>query len=98
MYSKAATVQPYIIIVGPSLNNVTSAFVVINDNLYKSETVLLVLDFCFKSHHVVDANYPSETHHIWNLIQLLIYKLHTKSDIKIPFIQDCFSETSRTSM
>ncbi|XP_031357890.1 uncharacterized protein LOC116181643 [Photinus pyralis] len=89
MYNRGQTVQPYVILVGPSLNNVTGFYVVINDNLYKCISVFDALDFCFKSHHIFDAKYSFESHHIWYLIQWQVYNLKTKSDLKIPFVQDC---------
>ncbi|XP_044760070.1 uncharacterized protein LOC123317551 [Coccinella septempunctata] len=89
MYQRGLTVQPYLIIVGQSLSNVTSAYVVINNNLYNTVSVLDAVDFCFKAYHMLDAKYSYESHHIWYLIQWSLYSLYTKSDIKIPFIQDC---------
>lgn len=57
MYDRGHTVQPYLIIVGLCLNNITAAYVVINNNVYKCVSVLEAFDFCFKSHHVFDAKY-----------------------------------------
>lgn len=89
MYNRGQTVQPYVIIVGSSLNNITSSYVILNDNVYNCMSVLDALDFCFKAHHIFDAKYSFECHHIWYLIQWLVYEIKTKSDLKIPFVQDC---------
>lgn len=87
-YNRRTTVQPYIILVGPTLNNILSSYVVVNDNIYKTISVLDAVDFCFKVIHVLDAHYPFQCQHVWYLIQWLIYKIKTKSDLKIPYIQD----------
>lgn len=73
MYHRGVTVQPYIIIVAPSLSKVT-VYIVIN-NVYKSISVLDASDFCSKSYHILDAKYSFETHHTWYLFQWLLVKL-----------------------
>lgn len=92
MFQKGLTVQPYVITVGPSLSNITSAVVVINDYEYKCSSVLKALDFCFKCYHILDAKYPFQTQHFWYLIQWKVYKLFCKTDQKIPYINDLLSE------
>lgn len=82
------TVQPYIILVGSTLNNVSTSYVVINENIYKSSSVLEAVDFCLKAYHVLDAKFPFESHHIWYLIQWSVYKVKSETDLKIPYIQD----------
>lgn len=88
MFSKGLTVQPYIIIVGSSLSNVAASYVVVNNYTYKTVSLCDAIDFCFKVYHVLDFKYPFECQHIWHLIQVSLYGIQTKSDLKIPFIQD----------
>lgn len=88
MYVRGLTVQPYILLVGTSLTNITSTFVVINNHIYKTVSVSDAIDFCFKAYHVLDAKYAFECQHIWQLIQWSVYDINTKADLKIPFIQD----------
>lgn len=88
MFSRGQTIQPYILLVGPTLTNILAAYVIIDDNTYKTESVLEAIDFCFKSFHVLDATYPFQSEHIWFLFQRNIYNIRTKYDKSIPFIQD----------
>lgn len=88
MFAKGLTVQPYIIIVGQNLNNITQALVVINEHTYSCQSVLEALDFCFKAFIVLDAQYPFQSQHIWYLIQWLVYKISTQRDPKILFVND----------
>ena len=90
MYARGLTVQPYILLVGSALSNITASYVIINNYMYKTVSVSDALDFCFKVFHVLDAKYPFESEHIWLLIQKSVYKIDTKTDKKIPSIQDLF--------
>jgi hypothetical protein len=87
-YTRGTTVQPYILLVGSTLNNISASYVVINENTYKAISVVDAIDFCFKVIHVLDARYPFECQHVWYLIQWLVYKIQTTKDLKIPYIQD----------
>lgn len=88
MYSKGLTVQPYLLLVGAKLSNITSVFVVINSYNYKCLNVLEALDFCYKIYQILDAEYPFPSRHIWYLMQWNIYKFQNKKDPKIPFVGD----------
>ncbi|CAH0547426.1 unnamed protein product [Brassicogethes aeneus] len=88
MYRKNLTVQPYVLIVGPSLSNVSCSYVIINEHMYKTPSVLSALDICFKAYKVLDAKYSYECQHLWLLIQWHIYNLKCKFDPKVPFIED----------
>lgn len=88
MFSHGQTIQSYVLLVGPNLTNVTSAYIVINNNTYKTVSVLDAIDFCFKAFHILDAKYPFASEHIWFLFQRNIYQIQTKYDNNIPFIQD----------
>ncbi|KAB0803155.1 hypothetical protein PPYR_00125 [Photinus pyralis] len=88
MYSKGLTVQPYFIIIGPSLNNISQTLVIINQNTYQCNSILEALDFCFKSYIVLDAKYPFQSQHLWYLIQWIVYKYRAATDPKILFIND----------
>lgn len=88
MFSRGLTVQPYIITVGPSLNNIIQVFLVVNEYIYQCPSVLDALNACFKVHIVLDAKYAFECQHIWYLIQWQIYKYFSSSDPHIAFIND----------
>ncbi|XP_044765764.1 uncharacterized protein LOC123322012 [Coccinella septempunctata] len=88
MFQKGLTLQPYIILVGPSLGNIISSLIIINNYHYKADSVIGALDFCFKSHQILDASYPFESRHIWYLFQWLLYDYKTKNDPKIPILNE----------
>lgn len=87
-FNKGLTVQPYIILIGPTLSNISGALVVVNDQEYKCLSVLDALDFCFKIYQILDAKYPFQCSHLWYLIQWRVYKYFTRRDPIIPHIND----------
>ncbi|XP_076279767.1 uncharacterized protein LOC143208808 [Lasioglossum baleicum] len=88
MSLRKLTVQPYIIAVGPSLGSIEAFYVSVDEVLYKVPTAFDAIDVCFKTFHVFNISYPSESHHLWYLIQRQLYKLETKFDRPIGYIID----------
>lgn len=88
MFEKGLTVQPYILFIGPSLGNITSSLVIINNIQYKCRSVIEAIEFCFKSYQVLDAKYPYEAQHVWYLIQWVIYNYKPKFDPKLPILNE----------
>ncbi|XP_036148758.1 uncharacterized protein LOC105835274 isoform X2 [Monomorium pharaonis] len=82
------TVQPFIIIVGLSLRQIDSYYVVVDDVLYKLDNILKAIDICFKIFMVLDAQYPTECEQVWLFFQLYIYKQRTKNDKVIKSVLD----------
>lgn len=79
------TVQPYIIVVGLSFSSITDSYLIIDNYIYKTHSVLHSLDFAFKVFHALNVDYPKEGEHIWLLIERVIYKINS-SDIKTPAV------------
>lgn len=71
------TAQPIPITVG--LDDIT-AYVSINEILYKVETPLKAVDLCFKVFHAINANYPYEVEACWMFIQKFFFDIKTKFD------------------
>ncbi|XP_025829754.1 uncharacterized protein LOC112904301 isoform X1 [Agrilus planipennis] len=90
-------VQPYIMVVGSTLSNITESYLVIDTSVYKGTSVLQCLDICFKAFHVLSAEYPAESEHIWLLLQHHIYKITTQWDKKIPYVYTLLSELSHNN-
>lgn len=88
MYKKGLTVQPYIIIVGPTLTNIHAFYVVIDDKNYETKTLLDALRFCFQLYFVLDIMYLSESQHLWYLLQWELFSVTSDKDINIPFLND----------
>lgn len=84
MFKKGLTVQPYMLFLGPNLNNIISCFVVINHLEYKLPSAIEAFEFCFKAYQVLDAQYPYACTHLWYLAQWKIFNYKTKKDLQIP--------------
>lgn len=86
MHQMGLTVQPYIIVVGPALNNINTYFVSVDNILYSVTSGFEAIDTCFKTFHVLNAEYPTPSAHLWYLIQRELYKFTTKYDKKPSYI------------
>ena len=64
MHEKGLTVQPFIVVVGPELNQPENFFLCIDDQQYEISTALEAIDICFKSFHVLGALYPPPSLHL----------------------------------
>ncbi|KAF5302188.1 hypothetical protein FQR65_LT19117 [Abscondita terminalis] len=81
-------VQPYIIIIGDSVKDIHTRFIVINnvkhasskDVRYNSTSIVHAVDACFKVLFALNAEYPAESSNVWYFIQRGVYKLSTKYD------------------
>ncbi|KAF2889931.1 hypothetical protein ILUMI_16242, partial [Ignelater luminosus] len=82
------TVQPFIIILGPSITDIQKVYIRVDETLYVLPSVLKAIDICFKAFILFDIQYPVESEHIWFLIQWAIYNLKLKSDNPIPSVCD----------
>ncbi|XP_033220791.1 uncharacterized protein LOC117175232 isoform X2 [Belonocnema kinseyi] len=67
------TVQPYIVINGPTLDSITSSYVVIGDIVYQAPTILAAVDICFQSIKVLHDKFSHVSHHIWQFLEREIY-------------------------
>ncbi|XP_070525972.1 uncharacterized protein [Cardiocondyla obscurior] len=63
------TVQPYILIVGTTLDDIRNHFISIDDVLYSVNFTLEAVDLCFKVFQVFHMNYPIFSEHLWIIIQ-----------------------------
>lgn len=79
-------------VVGLDIKNITSSYVIIDQNLYKVPSVLKAIDICFKVFHVLHVQYPLECEQIWLFLQKAIYKISTTWDKKIPIVDTFLAE------
>lgn len=79
------------IVVGASFATITDCYIIIDNNKYKVGSVLQGLDFAFKSFHVLNAQYPKESEHIWLLIEQALYKIES-STVTIPAVLTLLKE------
>lgn len=82
------SVQPYIIIIGASIAEIHTIFIIVNDVKYSpmsyvsynSTSIMHAVDTCFKILFALNAEYPIESANVWHFIQKALYKLTTKYD------------------
>ncbi|KAF4527081.1 hypothetical protein B566_EDAN015716 [Ephemera danica] len=77
---KGITLQPYVLIVGPTLSNIISRYVIIENQCYRVESIVKAVDIAFKAAFVFNAKYQYECAHVWQFIQYKIFEIRTKSD------------------
>lgn len=82
------TLQPFILVVGPSLTEIEAIFVRIDDISYKLKTLFKALEICFMIFMVLDLKYPSAAEHIWYLFQRTIFDIEIQGEHKILMICD----------
>lgn len=97
MYELNVTLQPYIIVVGPTLAEISSFFVSVDKILYNVTSAFKAIDTCFKMFHVLNIEYPSASNHIWLLIQRELYSFTTKHDKNPSYILEIISALKTVS-
>lgn len=80
LLSFGMTLQPFIIIVGSTLKDVTANYVAVNGSLYITSTTTHAVDACFKIIFSLNLKYPFECTTTWHFIQNGLYGLKTPYD------------------
>jgi len=76
----AFTLQPLIIIIGPTISDIAQYFVLVDDTYYLVNFIITAVDYCFKIIHAFHAEYPVVSKPVWYFIQRGCYKLKTSWD------------------
>lgn len=66
-------VKPYVIINGPSLDNIISAYVVIDDHMYQIPSPLLAVDICFQCVKLFGDSFSQISSHVWQYLERSVY-------------------------
>ena len=77
------TLQPYIVVVGPTLSSIQEIHVMVDEIKYEVQSFFKAVDLCFKCFHFFNAKYPKQSEPVWLLLQKALYQLKTKWDRKI---------------
>lgn len=86
--TKGLRLQPYLLTVGDQIDK---TYVVIDSIQYEFNTCLHAFDILFKSFHALNICYPPQSEHLYELIEVVIWKIN-RTDLKnIPYIQDVIS-------
>lgn len=83
-YEKRLFVQPFIIIVGPSIKKLDRFYIRCDTITYEIPIFLESLDVLFKLYLALNIEYPVASENICYLIQWSLFKIRHKSDRKIP--------------
>lgn len=75
-----ATLQPYIVLVGQTIEGVHTRYVIVNNIKYNVTSISHAVDVCFKVIFALNAKYPAECLNVWQFLQKGIYKINTKED------------------
>jgi len=86
------TLQPLIIIVGPSINEISKYFVLVNDTYYVLNSIVTAVDTCFKIFHALNLLYPVESLPVWSFIQKGFYKIKTAYDSEYVSVNSLLSD------
>lgn len=90
------TLQPFVLIVGASLKEISNYFVIVDNTFYRLNSILSAVDCCFKIIITLNAKYPSESEAIWYFIQKGLYKLNTPLDKNFTAVNAFLSDVGIT--
>ncbi|EZA61678.1 hypothetical protein X777_10510, partial [Ooceraea biroi] len=76
------TVQPFVLLVGPTVQEYKACYLVIDEVKYQFNNVLKAFDQCFKAIQVLNVEYSYEAKGTWLFIQQALYRIFTKYDGK----------------
>ena len=68
-----------------------------DDETFEVENFLKALDICFKSFFVSNCGFPPQSEHIWQLLQLGLYKFETTNDKIILSVQELLNDIANKS-
>ncbi|CAI6368496.1 unnamed protein product [Macrosiphum euphorbiae] len=86
------TLQPFIVIVGPTINEISSYLVIVDNTYYRLNTIIAAVDCCFKVILTLNAEYPTESALIWCFIQKGFYNITTPWDKNFTVVNALLSD------
>jgi len=92
------TLQPFIIIVGPSLNEIRQFFVYVDNTYYILNSIVGAVDCCFKVIHALNLKYLLEYLQVWTFIQKLFFKIKTVWDTEFVSVNSLISDIGITNL
>lgn len=67
------SVAPYVVIFGPNLSNISSAYTVIGQHTYEVATPLDAVNLCFQSVKVFRKEFSNICNHVWQFLERHLY-------------------------
>ncbi|KAL5242322.1 hypothetical protein ACI65C_009732 [Semiaphis heraclei] len=89
------TLQPFIIIVGPTLKEISNYLVVVDNIFYQLNSIVASVDCCFKIIITLNAEYSVECETVWYFIQKGFYNLQTPFDKNFTAVNTFLSDVER---
>lgn len=80
LHELGLTLQPFIIVVGPSLKQISARYIVLNNLRYEMTSIVKSVDACFKIIFVLNTEYSADCTQVWQFIQKALFNLNTKYD------------------
>ena len=66
--------QPYMIVVGPTLHELSEFFVSLDNILYKYNSFIQALDSCFKINTIINLKYALESELVWIFVENFFFE------------------------
>ena len=93
---RGLTYQPQILLVGPSLKEVETIYVSIDNTRFEMKNVIDAVDTCYKMIFAMNAAYPLESTNIWLFIEICLFE-HENSGDKLSSQLFTFMNTFRNT-
>jgi len=81
-YTSEFTIQPFVIVVGVSEDDIKELFLYFYKNLVKCKSFLYALELCFKSFQILSLEYPKASYDPWFFIQKYFFEKDSSFDKK----------------
>ncbi|XP_043468224.1 uncharacterized protein LOC122502305 isoform X2 [Leptopilina heterotoma] len=78
--ARKETTQPFAVIVGEDLHNITDCYISVDNILYNVDSPVKAIDVTFKIFQAIHAQYPKHAEPLWLLLQICVYGIKTKWD------------------
>lgn len=83
-------VRPYVFISGSTLENITSAYVILGNHTYQVMSRIFAVDLCFQCCKVFNEKFSDVSSHLWQLLEKIVY------DFDVPGLSKCVSDLLNT--
>lgn len=93
-YNKGLTLQPFILVVGVSADQITDYFVYFDKCRQRHDSYLSCVDTCFKLFHVLCLEYPHASYGPWSFIQKYFFDIVTEFDKPLPSVSSLIAHLS----
>lgn len=90
-------VQPFILVVGPEINDLSQVYVCLDNARYEVQSVLKGIDILLEIFMIFNVQYPLECKHTYDLLRWGILKIDCPSDEQIPFILNAIYKVKSTA-